>query len=182
MDPVWFRLLIEMTGVLWKAVEIWGNSEQWKIDGGGEDIVSGFADKKKRPKSEKSGTLQLKKGTSPLLCGVLGISEKEVHCWTLPRACSSPPYSSFVPVLFCFCRKWCFLQVLRSDGFNRNKNPKALSSSAMSLLACVVSGKEFFWRKWMDAPVSPLEPKIFSRRFHSCFYNFFWHLFNIFKY
>lgn len=50
--------------------------------------------------------------------------------------------------------------------------PKLCHPSAMSLLACVVSGKGFLAEMNGCTCVS-LEPKIFSRKFHSCFYNFF---------
>lgn len=50
--------------------------------------------------------------------------------------------------------------------------PKLCHPSAMSLLACVVSGKGFLAEMNGCTCVS-LEPKIFSRKSHSCFYNFF---------
>lgn len=63
--------------------------------------------------------------------------------------------------------------------------PKLCHPSAMSLLACVVSGKGFLAEMNGCTCVS-LEPKIFSRESHSCFYNFFlffpfFFAFNIFK-
>lgn len=50
--------------------------------------------------------------------------------------------------------------------------PKLCQPSAMSLLACVVSGKGSLAEMNGCTCVS-LEPKIFSRKSHSCFYNFF---------
>lgn len=57
--------------------------------------------------------------------------------------------------------------------------PKLCHPSAMSLLACVVSGKGFLAEMNGCTCVS-LEPKIFSRKSHSCFYNFIFFFFPFF--